>query len=89
MIKKKFSAYFQTQEIDFIMISNSNFERLRQVSSSFPKVELQIYEDVPGFESLRKFQIKINDPFKQHPYVNRKKINLRIYINFEKTKFGS
>ena len=35
------------------MISESNFVRLKQISKVVIEVEKQVYEDIPGFESLR------------------------------------
>ena len=63
MSKKILSGFFETQQIDYIMIANSNFRRLRYVSISSPEIGSQNYEDVPGFESLRKLQKRINSSY--------------------------
>ena len=36
------------------MISKINFDRLVELSNDVPEKHEQIYEDVPGFQSLRK-----------------------------------
>lgn len=47
-------------QLEYIMISEINFERLELL----PKIDVifdeQVYEDVPGFESLRKVFTKIS-----------------------------
>jgi len=40
------------REIEFIMISETNFEKLELLEKDETEVEEQVYEDVAGFESL-------------------------------------
>ena len=40
------------QEIEFIMISESNFEKLELLEKDETEVQEQVYEEVVGFESL-------------------------------------
>ena len=40
------------REIEFIMISEANFEKLELLEKDETEVEEQVYEDVVGFESL-------------------------------------
>ena len=48
-----------SDEIEYIMISEINFEKLELLTKVDVIVEEQVYEDVPGFESLRKLFTKI------------------------------
>ena len=41
-------------EIQFIMLSNKNFANLELVSTVALEIKEQFYENVAGFESLRK-----------------------------------
>ena len=43
---------YDTREIEFIMISETNFETLKLLKKVETAVEEQIYEEVAGFESL-------------------------------------
>ena len=40
------------REIEFIMISETNFEKLELLEKDETEVKEQVYEDVAGFESL-------------------------------------
>ena len=55
---KKFQPIFQDindqQEIEFMMISETNFEKLERLQKIDIDAIEQVYEDVDGFESLRK-----------------------------------
>ena len=41
------------KQIEYIVISESNFIKLKQISKSSIELDKQVYEDIPGFESLR------------------------------------
>ena len=41
------------REIEFIMVSGANFEKLELLEKNETEVEEQVYEDVDGFESLK------------------------------------
>ena len=44
----------ENDQLEYIMISEINFERLMLLPKLDIIVDEQVYEDVPGFESLRK-----------------------------------
>ena len=54
MIKQpaKFSDLNDRREIEFIMLSETNFEKLKLSKQIQTEVKEQVYEEVPGFESL-------------------------------------
>ena len=49
----------ENDQLEYIMISEINFERLALLPELDIIVDEQVYEDVPGFESLRKVFSKI------------------------------
>ena len=51
-LSKKFLDLHDVREIEFIMISEVNFEKLELLEKDETDVEEQVYEDVAGFESL-------------------------------------
>ena len=48
-----YSGFAENKQVEYIVISESNFLSLKQISKVFIEVEKQVYEDIPGFESLR------------------------------------
>ena len=48
-----YSGFAENKQVEYIVISESNFVSLKQISKVFIEVEKQVYEDIPGFESLR------------------------------------
>ena len=48
------------EKIEYVMISEINFEKLELLTKVDVTLEEQVYEDVPGFESLRKLFTKIS-----------------------------
>ena len=52
--RTKFEDLNEEQEIEFIMISKTNFEKLERMEKTENKAIEQVYEEVDGFESLRK-----------------------------------
>ncbi len=51
-LSKKFLDLHNVREIEFIMISEDNFEKLELLEKDETDVKEQVYEDVAGFESL-------------------------------------
>ena len=41
------------QHVEYIVISELNFARLKQIPKLSMEIKKQVYEDIPGFESLR------------------------------------
>ena len=52
-----------TSQIEFVIISQYNFDRLKHVTKGVFEIDDEIYEEIPGFESLRKI-FAINGIFK-------------------------
>ena len=52
--RTKFEDLNEKQEIEFIMISKTNFEKLERLEKAENEHIEQVYEEVDGFESLRK-----------------------------------
>ena len=46
-------GFADSKQVEYIVISELNFVRLEQISKLFIEVDKQVYEDIPGFESLR------------------------------------
>ena len=52
--RTKFEDLNEKQEIEFMMISETNFEKLERLEKAENEHIEQVYEEVDGFESLRK-----------------------------------
>ena len=48
-----YSGFAENKQVEYIVISESNFVRLKQISKVSIEVKKQVYEDISGFESLR------------------------------------